>query len=149
MARRSGVDVSARLLVVLRVRRGGDHAVGDHLGAQGEALVERLPHGLEARRTEDERGPVVGVADPQLAQQFGADEGLAQTDHISDVAAAVDIDHGQAAAHPVQLEVGQFLRALGRQLRGADVGMVQLVESLQVYVVRRRPGDGPGALQLD
>ena len=44
--RQCRVNVSARLLVVLRVWRGSDHAVGHHLSAQGEAFVERLPHGL-------------------------------------------------------------------------------------------------------
>ena len=91
----------------------------------------------------------MGVADPQLAQQFRADKCLAQAHHVADVAAAVGVDHRQAPAHRVQLEVGQFLGMLGHQLGSQYVGVVQLVERLQVDVVRRSLGDGPRTLQLD
>ena len=104
--------------------------------------------GLETGRAEDQGRAVVRVAEPQLAEQLPADEGLAQTDDIADVAAAVGFDHRQAAAHRVQLEVGQLLRALRHQIGCADVGVVQPVEGLQVDVVPRGLGDGPGALQL-
>ena len=43
--------------------------------------------------------PVMGEPDAALAEQFGADEGLAQPDDVADVAAAMDVDHRQAAAH--------------------------------------------------
>ena len=69
----------------------------------------------------------MGIADPQLTEQFGPDEGLAKPDHVTDIAAAVGVDHSQTAAHRVQLEISQILHALGRQLRRMNVGVVQLV----------------------
>ena len=123
--------------------------MGNHLCAQGESFVEHLPHGLETGRAEDQGRTIVWVAEPQLTEQLRANEGLAQPHDVSDVAAVVGVDHRQAAAYCVQLEVGQLLSALRYQIGRADVGVVQFVEGLQIDMVRWSLGDGPGAFQLD
>ena len=74
---------------------------------------------------------------------------LPSPDHVADVAAAVCFDHGQAPAHGVHLEVGQDLIA-GRDREGAapKLRVVELVEGLQIDVVRRGLRQRPRPLKL-
>ena len=143
------VHVSPQLLVELGLRGRGYHAVGHDLGAETEAFVEDLPHGSQRSRTQDERRAVGRVAHSQLPQQFRADECLAQAHDVADVAAAVGFDHGQAAAHGIKLEVGQLLSTRrDRQRAAADFCVVELVEGLQIDVIRWCLRQRPRPLQL-
>ena len=138
------VHIAAEFLVELRLARRDDHAVRDDLRAQPKALVERLPHRDERGRTEDERRPIVRVAEAQLAEQFGSDERLAEPHDVADVAAAVHVDHPEAASHRVQLEVGQLVvPRRQRQIFGAGAAVVELVECLQVDVIREASRPAP------
>ena len=44
----------------------------------------------------------------ELADDLGADVGLAEADHVADEAAAVLVDHLEGAADGVELEVGEL-----------------------------------------
>ena len=146
---RLGVDVSAELLVEFGTGDRGDEALRDHRRTEPEALVELLPHRLQAGGAEDERGTIVRVADSQLAEQFRADERFAQAHDVADVAAAVLLDHPEAALDRVDLEVGERLAPnRQRQVSTANLRGVQLVKGLQVDVIRRRVIQRPGTIEL-
>ena len=96
-----------------------------------------------------ERGAVVRVAHAQLPQQLRSDKRLAQPDDVADVAAAVLLDHPEAAFDRVHLEVGEGLAPnRQRQVSTANLRGVELVEGLQVDVVRRRGRQRPRTVQF-
>ena len=146
---RKSVHVPPKFLVELDVGGSGYNAVGHHLRAERESLVDPLPHGTQSCGAKYQGRAVLRVADAKLAQQFGADEGLAESDHVAYVAAAMRLHHGEAAAYGVGLEVGQFHRSRNqRQGRGAYLGAVEFSQRLEIDMVRRRLGERPGAFQL-
>lgn len=90
------------------------------------------------------------VTHAQLAQQFGAAVGFAQSHYIADIAAAVLFYHTQPAADRVQLKVGDLngMLGLGQVGTAAHIGVVEFVQRLEIDMVRRRVRQRPRVPKL-
>ena len=120
-------------------------------GVELVGLVVVLPHLHQGRGADDERPDPVAAL--ELFDDGRADVGFAQAHHVGHKAAAVALDHLHRPADSLLLELCQDGGDVVAPQETGRIGTLQLVadqfvEGLEIDLVRRHLGQGPGATQF-